>query len=311
MGDMARLLLLLWAGVLVSRAVDLQKRIIGGGNCRKDDRGYHVFVKGYDGTDDFMCGGSLISDQWILTASHCLQAFVTVYLDVHPGQLVLKNGIPIQSVTQVKIYNDSNGYHDIMLVKLPNRTNIRPIKLPSDSECRASRKKVQIAGYGATTMGPNNERGNDTPTTLQCADIPVVNCAGLNTHMQNKYPAVYQNKLYQHWFCGHSSTTCTSGGDSGGGVVHNCRIYGVISFHGNHTHACVEPAGFMDVCNPDYKKWIKDTCNNIKKLGVSVGLVMIHMQIKNPKPRLKGVRGRISKFRGGNDQLAEGGVVTE
>ncbi|XP_041640068.1 uncharacterized protein LOC121507794 [Cheilinus undulatus] len=171
---------------------------------------------------------------------------------MHPGQLNLTNGIPI---TEYKIYNDSNGKHDLMLLKLPNPTNIRPIKLPSDAECRNRPQTVQIAGYAAKTTGPNNERVRGGSTTLQCADIPVVNCSRLRSCLQNRNPQSW--KLYQHWFCGQSSTTDTSKGDSGGGVVHGCRIYGVHSFTGNHTHACVEAAGFIDVCNSGYKGWIK------------------------------------------------------
>lgn len=50
-----------------------------------------------------------------------------------------------------------------------------------------------------------------------------------------------------------------SQGDSGGGVIYKDMIYGVISFTGNPTHACVEPVAFMDICNPEYNQWIRDT----------------------------------------------------
>uniref|UniRef100_A0A667WPW4 trypsin n=1 Tax=Myripristis murdjan TaxID=586833 RepID=A0A667WPW4_9TELE len=54
---------------------DVHKRIIGGRPCRPDERLYHVQLRGFfqnsTYTEETLCGGSLISDQWILTASHC------------------------------------------------------------------------------------------------------------------------------------------------------------------------------------------------------------------------------------------------
>lgn len=46
-------------------------------------------------------------------------------------------------------------------------------------------------------------------------------------------------------------------GDSGGEVVHEDKIYGVISFLGDPEYVCKKPAAFMDLCNPDYASWIK------------------------------------------------------
>lgn len=57
------------SGVTVSTGMDVQKRIVGGNEC---ERHYHVHLRIVfaDGKSSF-CGGTLISDQWIVTAAHC------------------------------------------------------------------------------------------------------------------------------------------------------------------------------------------------------------------------------------------------
>ncbi|XP_049900594.1 anionic trypsin-2-like [Epinephelus moara] len=243
MGGITGLLLLLWAGVTVSTVVDLQKRIIGGQTCG-DERPYHVRLRITDGARTARCGGSLINDQWILTAAHCQKQGRTIYatLGAHPGP-----GTEVQITAPPVIYSAS---HDIMLLKLPNPTRVQPVPFPRCNKRPRVGDAVQIAGYGADTTGPNNEKLRGRPSsTLQCAETTVVDC----TRLRELRP----HRLHQHWFCGQRTGVDTCRGDSGGGVVYKGKIYGVHSFTGSTKYACREAAGFMDVCA--YMQWIMNT----------------------------------------------------
>lgn len=50
-----------------------------------------------------------------------------------------------------------------------------------------------------------------------------------------------------------------SQGDSGGGAVYKDTIYGVISFLGDPDYVCRKATAFMDLCDPEYAAWIKQT----------------------------------------------------
>nr|XP_033471312.1 cationic trypsin-like [Epinephelus lanceolatus] len=154
--------------VTVSTVVDLQKRIIGGQECRGDERRYHVRIT--DGTHETFCGGSLISNQWILTAAHCQEPGWTIYanLSVHPGQ-----GYEVVQITAPPtIYTDNGVSHDIMLLKLPNPTQVQPVPLPRCNDRPRVGDAVQIAGYAATTAGPNNVRGTNLSSFRFLAPTP-------------------------------------------------------------------------------------------------------------------------------------------
>jgi len=65
---------------------DAENRIIGGEKAEVNEYPWMVRVK----TGIFTCGGSLISDSWILTAAHCIHPGQTSYANLGEHNIRLK-----------------------------------------------------------------------------------------------------------------------------------------------------------------------------------------------------------------------------
>jgi secreted trypsin-like serine protease len=137
-------------------------RIIGGQEATPHSIPYQAFLEIYSESQMWYCGGTLVSQNYILTAGHC--GVDAVKLDVILGahkalqpedtQLVLTS-------TEVKVHEEYDGdniFNDIALVKLPRTISftsaLQPSVLPSYSDINNTYSEVRanVSGWGLTDM---------------------------------------------------------------------------------------------------------------------------------------------------------------
>ena len=175
-------------------AADRTVRIVGG--TQVPDNRYPWMASIYFRVADnrFLpgCGGSLISDRWIVSAAHC---FVNGGVPADPNNVAFLLGATdltsddgiFNVVSRIVVhpeYNPNTQENDIALLELPQPVGFEPITLPSVANpVPIDGELATAAGWGATSEG-----GPQSNQLLE-VDLPIV--------AHNACLPFYQNSLNQ------------------------------------------------------------------------------------------------------------------
>uniref|UniRef100_A0AAX7VL81 Matriptase n=1 Tax=Astatotilapia calliptera TaxID=8154 RepID=A0AAX7VL81_ASTCA len=161
------------------------QRIVGGQNAEQGEFPWQVSLhaKKYG----HVCGASLISPKWLVTAAHCVQdenslklsqpGSWEIYLGVHT-QKMLESPVQKRNLKQVIPHPNYNHYtfdNDIALMELDSPVTysdyIKPICLPAAQHEFPPGQDVWITGWGAT------REGGSAAVVLQKASVRIINQA--------------------------------------------------------------------------------------------------------------------------------------
>ncbi|KAJ8942822.1 hypothetical protein NQ318_022836 [Aromia moschata] len=232
-------------------------RVIGGTEAVPNALPYQVAV--FMDTGSF-CGGSLISNQWVLSAAHCTIRQRTFYSSAWVQVVLGAHNIRNNEATQVTVVSSSIVNHpqyiaitltnDISLIRLQSPVTfsnaIRAINLAPASSGTFAGSDAVLSGWGRTS-----EASNVISPTLQRVTLNVIT--------NNVCANTYGTSVIR------DSTICTSGvgivgacqGDSGGPLVVNNVQVGVTSFVSARGCQSGLPSGFARVSS--FRDWIAQT----------------------------------------------------
>lgn len=228
-----------------------------------------------DGTVRWQCGGSLIWDNFVLTAAHCALDVTNRAPDVvRLGDLDLTSASDDQYVQQFRIvailrhpeHRYSRSYHDVALLKLDRNVTLDETVVPA---CLWRDYEVRFRELIATGWGSTGFAEEHTPNLLKVMLKPmdIQQCSTFYP-TSKKLPQGLQS---QH-LCAVDEKMDTCEGDSGGPLqvklLHNSRmtpfLVGITSF--GSSCGVSNPGVYTRIS--EYHDWILTTMRQQGAIGI-------------------------------------------
>ncbi|CAO1428768.1 unnamed protein product [Diamesa hyperborea] len=161
---------------------NISRRVVNGQSAYMGQFPYQALLNLTDPLNQsYVCGGSIISQNWIITAAHCLEEIVSV--DIHVGII---NRSPLTSEWTTKVeksnfiihenYDDIEVTNDIALIrldsKIPENQFVKSISLPTRADANEDLvgRTANVSGFGRYA----DKSKNSSSPILMWVELPIV-----------------------------------------------------------------------------------------------------------------------------------------
>ncbi len=190
---MAVALLLACAAALAAEAQDYEAQVVGGTAVPNGKFPFMAALldvrRGSTTFDQQFCGGTLIDQNSVLTAAHCVKGMSATPLRVTLGRTVLNSDqgqkFHVSKIFVHPKYDDFTLARDAAVLKLSRSVSgISPIELATVAQNNLERagRYVTIAGWGSTSKGSPTY-----PNRMREAQVPIVS----DSRAERMYDAIF------------------------------------------------------------------------------------------------------------------------
>ncbi|XP_076839101.1 transmembrane protease serine 3 isoform X2 [Brachyhypopomus gauderio] len=152
----------------------LRARIVGGNLSTSEQFPWQASLQ-YQ--NQYLCGGTLITNQWIVTAAHCVYGFAnpslwSVRVGISEQPVSGAGDLAVATILYHGMYHLESVQYDIALVKLARpltfNGQVQPICLPNYGEDFRPGSMCWVSGWGAT------KSGGEVSASLQSATVSLL-----------------------------------------------------------------------------------------------------------------------------------------
>ncbi|XP_067636369.1 collagenase-like [Eurosta solidaginis] len=237
------------------QTVAVSPRITNGQTAAANKFPYQAGLSLFDGENWGICGGSLISKKWVLTAAHCTLNAVNVIVflgSITPLDPIVRLEVDKCNIKAHPEFDWESKLNDIALIKIPAvkySAVIRPVSLP---KCDSSYPTYVDETVVASGWGLTSDRDTSSSPVLQFANMKVIS----NEVCAEEYGSSVIKTGHLCTSTDNRIGPCV--GDSGGPLVLTSLMLqiGIMSFHSEDGCEAGLPAGYTRVTS--YLGWIQE-----------------------------------------------------